>query len=293
MSKTTGASVGKRGVVDQALKPLKVCLLLSLVIYMAYLLAQVSWVLMPSPSGQPVVLSKQVSTSAAGLLSAKAGNVPNLDLFGKVGVKPAIKLDQPKEAPKTRLRLALKGVFTEEQGGDSGAIIEEIGRSTEYYRIGDKVPGNATLEEVYSDRVLIRRAGRLETLAFDDVVGKGSAIAKVNAPKRKSPAVTRDVETPEEFIEEATRRLSADPASALTSVGLSRGENGGYVYQGNNPMLSGMNLDKGDVIMSVNGHSLGDVQQDRELMRTLYEEGSVEVEVVRDGASFFVNYPLR
>ena len=47
------------------------------------------------------------------------------------------------------------------------------------------------------------------------------------------------------------------------------------------------------MIRSVNGHTLGDVNKDKEMMREIYQQGSVEVEVVRDGASFFVNYPLR
>jgi general secretion pathway protein C len=58
-------------------------------------------------------------------------------------------------------------------------------------------------------------------------------------------------------------------------------------------MLSGLNLQKGDVLMSVNGHTLGNLKQDKDVMQSLYEQGNVEVEVVRDGASFYVNYPLR
>ena len=38
--------------------------------------------------------------------------------------------------------------------------------------------------------------------------------------------------------------------------------------------------------------TLGDIEQDKEMMSTIYQQGSIEVEVVRDGASFFVNYPL-
>jgi len=38
---------------------------------------------------------------------------------------------------------------------------------------------------------------------------------------------------------------------------------------------------------------LGDVKKDKNLMKSLYEQGNLEVEVVRDGASFYINYPLR
>lgn len=262
------------------------------VIYLAWLAAHLTWYFVDDNAPEALVLSDASLTPASGK-NVRHTQLPAFHLFGKVGPKPKVVGEAPKEAPKTRLRLLLKGVFTGDSGGESGAIIEELGRrSAEYYRLGDKVPGNATLEEVYSDRVLLRRAGKLETLAFEDVADKGASIARTSSPRKARPD-PEVIETPEEFISEATRRLSEDPESALKSVGLAPGENGGYVYQGRNPMLAGMNLEKGDVIMSVNGHTLGDVQRDKELMKSLYEQGSLEVEVVRDGASFYVSYPLR
>ena len=170
-----------------------------------------------------------------------------------------------------------------------------MGKGAEYYSIGSVLPGNATLEEVYKDRVLLRRNGRLETLSFNEkALDSESVIAKTSKPK---PSVNTQgnnlaVKTPEQFIDEATRQISENPELALKSVGLNA-SNDGYVYQGGNPMLSGLNLKKGDVIRSVNGHTLGDVKKDKNLMKSLYEQGMLEVEVVRNGASFYINYPLR
>jgi general secretion pathway protein C len=137
----------------------------------------------------------------------------------------------------------------------------------------------------------------LETLSFDEKNLTGeSAITKTVVAKKPQtqPANLPEVsvKTPEQFIEEATRQISENPEQALQSVGLSASSDG-YVYQGGNPMLSGLNLKKGDVIRSVNGHTLGDIKKDKNLMKSLYEQGSLEVEVVRDGASFYINYPLR
>lgn len=268
--------------------PLQTVLVLVLTVYLAALCAQLVWFVADSDEAAVMVLpeSHQSSITQA---NKTFKSVAGLYLFGKVGATPKVKQDRPAEAPKTRLRLMLKGVFTGEQGGESGAIIEEIGKATSYYRIGEQLPGNAVLEEVYSDRVLLRRNGQLETLAFEQQSSVGSKIAKTSRPQRRS----QEVDSPKKFIDEATKRLSENPEQALRSVGLSASADGGYVYQGNNPMLAGMNLEKGDVILSVNGHTLGDVQKDKALMKSLYEQGSLEVEVVRDGASFFINYPLR
>jgi general secretion pathway protein C len=159
------------------------------------------------------------------------------------------------------------------------------------------LPGNASLEEVYEDRVLLRRNGRLETLSFDEKgLDAESLITRQEKPKPiQNTSVSNNdviVKTPEQFIDEATRQISENPEQALKSVGLNASSDG-YVYQGGNPMLSGLNLKKGDVIRSVNGHALGDVKKDKNLMKSLYEQGNLEVEVVRDGASFYINYPLR
>lgn len=282
----------KSGVGAVAIGKLQAGLLVLLLLYVAYLSAQLVWYFVDTPANAELVLSElnQKSTTSK---SKKYDALPGLHLFGEAGVKPVAKAAPAVTAPKTRLRLMLKGVFTSENASESSAIIEEIGRSAEYYRVGDKVPGNATLEEVYSDRVLLRRAGKLETLAFDEKQTGGAGIAKVAQKPKSRASRSNEIDSPERFIEEATQRLAEDPEKALNSVGLARGENGGYVYQGKNPMLAGMNLKKGDVIMSVNGHTLGDVQKDKGLMKSLYEQGTLEVEVVRDGASFYVSYPLR
>ena len=273
-------------------------MILSLLVYVAYLGAGLFWHMLGS-SNDSVLMLPQSKVATAKKTQGNGMRLADYHLFGQVGRKEVVKKqEKPREAPKTSLRLALKGVFMSEQAGASGAIVEEIGKKADYYGVGDRLPGNATLEEVYNDRILLRRNGRLETLAFDEKKSgrKENSIAKVasSRPKAKSKSRSRveRVETPQQFMEEATERLREDPTAALGSVGL-KASDSGYVYQGGNPMLSGMNMKKGDVIRSVNGHSLGDIQQDKELMKSLYEQGSLEVEVMRDGASFYINYPLR
>lgn len=265
-------------------------LLVCLVIYAAYLSAQFVWYLVATSSDEPIMLA-QASSMVEKKVEGHAGAIAQFHLFGKAGLVALRKVDKLMTAPKTRLRLSLKGVFTAEQGGASGAIVEEIGKSSDYYSLGETLPGNAVLEAVYSDRILLRRNGKLETLSFDDTEEKGQNImAKVPKPVQAKPR--ERVKSPEQFINEATKQISINPEKALTSVGLAPGA-GGYVYQGGNPMLSGLNLQKGDVIRSVNGNPLGDIKKDKNLMKGLYQQGSLEVEVVRDGASFFINYPLR
>lgn len=264
-------------------------LFVALCIYGANLCAQLIWFL-AAPADQSVLY-----TNSAGIAEVRERSISRpigrYNLFGKPG-ESTEKKEVPVTAPKTRLRLVLQGVVTADENNTSGAIIEEIGKSTDYYKIGDKVAGSATLEEVYSDRVILERSGRYETLSFDEAAAAAKGVKTV----KSVPKVAKrrgSIDSPEQFLTEATRRLNKNPKQALASVGLALSDEGGYVYQGNNSMLSGLNLQKGDVLMSVNGHTLGNLKQDKDVMQSLYEQGNVEVEVVRDGASFYVNYPLR
>lgn len=272
-------------------------LILMLLVYGAYLLAKLFWFVLSPVNGADVIVLPPKTLIEQKNESTNVRLLSSFHLFGEAGRVIEQVKNESVVAPKTSLRLLLKGVFTAKDGGSSGAIIEEMGKSAEYYSLGGVLPGNATLEEVYEDRVLLKRNGRLETLSFDEKgLDSESQITKLERPKPTQAQFSNSndvqVKTPEQFIDEATRQISENPEQALQSVGLNASDNG-YVYQGGNPMLSGLNLKKGDVIRSVNGHALGDVKKDKNLMKSLYEQGSLEVEVVRDGASFYINYPLR
>lgn len=285
--------------VDTARSTLLYVLVVGLIAYVAFLVAQATWLFATEKGVAPMVLPN-TSQQQVEQVKDRAVSIPGFQLFGRFGAKPVVvKEEKPKEAPKTRLRLRLQGVFTAERSEDSGAIIEELGKKSAYYRVGDTIPGNAKLEEVYPDRVLLRRSGKLETLLFEEKKSSGkTTIAKTNKPDRPVKKTAKKekelIKSPEQFMEVATQRLAQNPEAALTSVGLAEAQDGsGYVYNGNNPMLAGLNLKKGDIIRSVNGHNLGDIQKDKELLQSLYEQGSLEVEVMRNGTSFYVNYPLR
>ncbi|WP_250658733.1 type II secretion system protein N [Alkalimarinus coralli] len=268
-----------------------VILLLCFVIYCSKLLAELTWNVLTEDQALVGATSWVSDNRAPSSRSTVDSSILlTQSLFGKEdSSRPTQQLMKNVEAPKTKLQLQLKGVFTAEREEESSAIVAERGKKGEYFKIGDKLPGNAELVAVYSDRVLLKRNGRLETLSFEDT--KKGGIAKVK------PSFNRkQISSPEQFVDVAEKRLAESPATALASVGLrpvKEGSASGYVYDGNNPMLAGMNLKPGDVVRSVNGNPLGDINKDKALLKQLYQEGSLEVEVERDGTSFYINYPLR
>lgn len=216
-------------------------------------------------------------------------------LFGQPRkAQPAV-VEVRRDTPKTRLNLQLMGVVVSEIAEDSGAIIAEKGQSADYYKVNDPLPGDSTLAGVYSDHVLLSRNGVLEKLSFDELRTNPSAmtISEQRNPANIQPA---DIETPEQFLDVAKARLSQNPTAALASVGLApataSGGPSGYVYDGNNPMLAAMNMQKGDIIRSVNGHVLGDMQEDQTKLQEFYESGTLAVEIERAGAIFTITYPI-
>ena len=88
-------------------------LLTCLVVYAAYLSAQLTWFIFEPKGAAPLMLS-QASTVAEKKMNAYSSKLSGFHLFGQAGRIIAKKNDEPKVAPKTRLRLILKGVFTAE-----------------------------------------------------------------------------------------------------------------------------------------------------------------------------------
>jgi general secretion pathway protein C len=267
--------------------PLTHVLAIVLVILIAKALAVVTW--LPFQDWQAVSASTVGTISAGGRQSPQVAAVVTGHLFGRQDDPSAREqLLSNVSAPQTRLQLTLEGVFVSARETSSGAIVAERGKEALFYKVGDDLPGSAELVGVFADRVVLRRTGQLETLFFEDPDQPKESLQQVKQP---------GISSPEEFVSVAQRQLAENPASALASVGLQpaieNGQPSGYVYDGNNPMLRALNLQQGDVIRSVNGHVLGDVQRDREILQDLYQQGMLEVEVDRGGARFFVSYPLR
>lgn len=91
-------------------------------------------------------------------------SIASVALFGN----PNIGADQiaNMKLPTTNLQLTLRGAVVESDESKSSAVIEEPGKPAQSYRVGDNLPGNVTLHSVFSDHVVLKRNGQLETLNF-------------------------------------------------------------------------------------------------------------------------------
>ena len=260
-------------------------LLVGLVVYVALVLAQTTWLI--AWDEQPVALAP--AAGAGGSVSGGSGRLQPMaahDLFGRSSGQARVAEVVRRSAPETGLNLRLEGVLVAERGEDSGAIVAGSNGVTEHYRVGDTLPGDAQLAEVEPGRILIRRSGQYETLTFDDEMSE-DMVEEVEEESAGS--------SPEAFLSEAREQLDTQGVAALSPYGLSpAGDDGssGYVYDGSSAMLNAVSLRAGDVITAVNGQRLGDLEQDKSLFESWRSEPQLEIEIERDGSVLTVNYAI-
>lgn len=262
-------------------------------VLLAWQAAQLTWlVLAPAP-----LYLKAPTQGAAGVQSNSIQGTARFHLFGEAKDEPVAVVEQAVSAPETRLRLSLMGVTRATQQSASSAIIAPRGGMGEFYRIGDVVQGRTRLAAVYDDRVILDTNGQLETLKFEDAPATGVTARAVPAPARAAaPSGLRErfqqVTSAEEFLDMASEAASADPAAALRELGLvSNGSGQGYRV-GANSMLQALQLQAGDVILSINGQGLGDPSTDQMLFEQVRSAGSARIEVQRGNSRFVVNHSL-
>lgn len=261
-------------------------LLLAIVVQLGWIVGSLgSRMLAPSPPVPSIY--GNAANGQAGRAEPMSVSVSELNLFGQSDAGTEVPEAISRNAPDTNLRLQLNGVALARQPENSSAIVSGgSDNAVQWYRVGEMLPGNARLAEVQDDRILLRREGRIETLRFPED-GGSSMTAVAQQAASSSPQTT------EEFVEEAEERLEQDPTGALASVGFSpRSEGPGYVYNGNNPMMNAMTLKRGDVVLAINGHELGDLGSDQELMKQWSQEGQLNIELERDGRSFSMTVPI-
>jgi general secretion pathway protein C len=277
-----------------------------------------------------------------------ATEIAAAELFGRPAAGgPAA--EQAVDAPETRLQLELHGVFLAEEDAASSAIVAERNRDGKLYVVGDRLPGSAELVSVLDDRIVLRRAGALETLRFpEEGAGRGFRVVSnaggsagegqargagdgdfASLPDGRSLADLAGVDAGTsaaaagggafdgdeagaatgnrsggsrggigQALDTLQRQLEEDPAGTLANYGVEPVEAGGgsgYRIGSDVPAaaLARVGLKEGDVVLSVNGRPVGDIQQDRAQLREIADQGSARLEIQRGDRRFFVTTRIR
>lgn len=304
---------------DNRRKGLAIAVSIVLVVLIGFELARLVWLVVEGPTLSVPSVAPPAAQDPAGASPAREyppAAASSWKLFGDAAARPQT---GTAGAPETDLSLQLLGVFSTPDVRLAGAVIAERGKDGELFRAGSSVPGGATLEKVEKDRVLLRRRGQLETLRFDTTPTSGGSASAPDAsrgvdtlggykqirnrlakpePGGEAGADTQQVKG-QQLIGALTDQLRDDPDGVVTDLGLkplagTGGSPAGYqVGEGTSAeVMRNFGLRPGDVILSVNGKPLGNLQSDRALVDEVKASGEARVEIRRGSQTFTVNYPL-
>jgi len=253
--------------------------------------AKLVWLIVDQPV---LVLPAAKTQQADGGAQGQIYDMASWDLFGKAEEAPVAQAEAI-DAPKTRLRLSLLGVFTAKNPNQSSAIIAEQGREGEFFKVGDRVQGRTRLTQVFEDKVILDNNGKLETLTFDETRSTQGFVAQKRVEKPKPSNVRRDfkkelrqVRTPAQFVDFAKQQLE-DPQAAMDNLGL-KATGDGYVLDSSASMLMSIGMKKGDKLISINGRQLCDPTQDKLIIDEVYSSGSASIVIERGSRRMTINH---
>ena len=264
---------------------------------LAYQGAVLTWLVLDSPV---LVLPEATQGKVSQAQQAQLHDMASWNIFGKADEAPVAQQEEI-NAPKTRLRLVLMGVFVSNPKENGSAIIAEQGREGEFFKVGDRVQGRARLSQVYNDKVILDNSGKLETLTFEDAaklmkgITSADKTARKASPSKKKKNTSRDfkrqlrgIKSPEKFVDFAKEQLE-DPEQAMKNMGL-QAAGDGYLLTPSATMLMSLGMKAGDKIISVNGNSLGDPAQDKTIIDEVYSSGNASIVIERGSRRMTINH---
>jgi general secretion pathway protein C len=261
--------------------PGALCALLILAI--ALYLAKFVWVLVPLQSSFDWSVKPAANNSALPLNSDSTQvnyrTIVSAHIFGEAGAQPV--LTKAVDAPDTRLNLKLRGTIAAGDDKFAHAIIGDGKGKNEVYFIKDSVPGGAVLHAVYPDRVILNRAGTLETLRLP------RTSESLGRPAIQQPQQAARDTSPPGSIQE----MMQQPGGSFTDVlrpqpYMPNGQLKGYrVYPGRDRRkFAALGLRPGDLVTDINGQPLNNLQSGMEVFKNLGDATSLTVTIERNGS---------
>lgn len=270
---------------------------LLLVIWLAWQLAGLSWQLV-SPDQAPVL---QPQAQAPAPVRRDSGYDPRQiagwHLFGVPGAERTARKPSPVDAPETRLKLTLRGVFSSEDKAQARAIIADPRGKEAHYKVGDPLPGGAKLADIYPDRIILERNGRFETLRLprEGDVGRGAGAVPATRQRRTSVAGSAQRNA---ALQRYRSEIKQNPASFLNYVRATparqEGRFVGFRLQAGKRrgVLKELGLAPGDIVTGVNGVAIDNPAKGIEAMRALSQGQNVNVTLLRGGRELSLSFTL-
>ncbi|MCW8919206.1 MAG: type II secretion system protein GspC [Gammaproteobacteria bacterium] len=256
---------------------------LLLVLLLAYTMAGIGWRIwpqLPHTTVLPLPVASPTTTTTPGLSALAA-----LHLFGEVEVAATAPPTPVIDAPETRLSLTLRGIVAVSDGGVGRALIAEGTQEDRLYKVGDALIGGAVLHEVLTDKVILKRGERLETLTLPrERVGVADGVPAIaaNAQGGAGGALSQQLRT-------LRQSVINDPQLAFSLVKMQPVMEGGAIkgYRvtpgKERKLFHDAGLRAGDVVTRVNGVALSDTSQLAALYSQFQSASRFDLVVQRGG----------
>ena len=267
---------------------------LLLVIWIASILATLTWSLVAPPAEVPVAAGVDTGSVAAVPDPALAliRQLPGWHLMGSAQQAPVpVKISTPIDAPETRLKLVLHGSLASDDKKRARAIIADPKGEEDQYAIGDTLPGNAELSDVYPDRVILLRGGRYETLRLPEDRNTGSSSISLSRTAVTAAPASR-LRTVQQQLQKSPRSLYG-----IMRTTPMKGEDGNLIgYQlspGRDPELfAQLGLMEGDVVVQVNDIRLDKQENGMKALKSVQTGDAVSLTVLRNGVEEVMSFSM-
>jgi general secretion pathway protein C len=257
-----------------------------LIVWLAWLSAKLTWLLVPEAEQ-----TEQAVTAAPAPLNRQQPRIDERQvagwhLFGVAGEEMPVE-KKVLEAPETRLKLTLRGVFASEESTGGRAIVGDPRGKEENYAVGDPLPGGAKLSEIYPDRIILERNGRFETLRLPKELthpDSGNA-GNLSATGTGSASSSGKVAAFQKYRKEIKRNPSSFMNYVRAMPYREKGQFIGFKLQaGRQPdAFNELGLQSGDIVTAINGVQIDSPASGMKAMRALGDGDTVNVTLLRGG----------
>jgi general secretion pathway protein C len=269
-----------------------------LIVWLAWQLARLSWLLVPGvQQAAPPPVAAPTASVDPGRARVDERQLAGWHLFGEAGKEQPVKKATPVDAPETRLKLTLSGVFASDDPANARAIVGDPRGEEQSYAVGDPLPGGAKLSEIYADRIILERGSGFETLRLprEEGVSTGPrSFSHRNATQLNSSTSSSRVEAFTRYRNE----IKQNPASFLNYVRATPAkQNGkfiGFTLQ-EGPQAGAfeeLGLSPGDIVTSINGVAIESPADGMKAMQALGNGDSIDVTLLRGGQEVSLNLTL-
>ncbi|MFA8386232.1 MAG: type II secretion system protein N [Pelagibaca sp.] len=270
--------------------------------------AQTAW----HVAGHTTVLPRDMSVPAASEGPATPTNIGAITALAPFGAPVSESAQGGQGTSAARLNIALRGVLLDSDPQRSRAFLHVDG-GIGVYRLGDDVQ-STKLVRIETETITLKSGADLVVVGFDgvetgpaastDQIAEAAPEAANDPFARLSAALVagqgsvdlRDApppETTDDYINLWRDRIARNPQAAMEAVGVESVENGYRIKADPNIGVTLAGLRAGDVITGLNGRSVGDLDRDRKLYDEVAAAGIARLEVIRDGQSLLLTFPLR